>query len=89
MNLERFIGDEATFPLEHRILNTVLLIAILITLFTAITNFLLGLEFMAVVSCVCCGLLITSYYLSVVREHTARPSRRAYAWRSPFCRYCG
>ncbi len=67
MNLERFIGDEATFPLEHRILNTVLLIAILITLFTAITNFLLGLEFMAVVSCVCCGLLITSYYLSVVR----------------------
>ncbi|MDR7867338.1 MAG: ATP-binding protein [Sporomusaceae bacterium] len=67
MNLDRFIGDEATFPLEHRILNTVLLIGVLISLFTTVSNYLLGLEFLAVVSYVS-GLLVgAAYYLSVVK----------------------
>lgn len=68
MNLDRFIGDEAAFPLEHRILNTVLLIGILITLFTAVSNYLLGLEFLAVMSVVCGFSLGASYCLSVVKR---------------------
>lgn len=68
MDLDRLIGDENTFPLEHRILNTVLLISILITLFTSVSNYLLELEFLAILSVVCGFSLGASYYLSVVRR---------------------
>jgi signal transduction histidine kinase len=68
VNLDGFIGDEATYPLEHRILNTVLLICVLITAFFSVSDYLIGLRSSAILNvCACltaCGL----YYLALVRR---------------------
>lgn len=68
MNLARFIGDETIFPLEHRILNTVLLIGIIIASFTVVSNYLIGLISLALVSFVCSFILGALYYLSIVKN---------------------
>jgi signal transduction histidine kinase len=68
MALDRFIGNDASFPLEHRIFNTVILISIAISLFSTVTNYLLGLRFLALVSFVCSFVLGALYYVSVARR---------------------
>ncbi len=68
VNLDGFIGDEATYPLEHRIFNTVLLIGIITALITALSNFVLGLDFMAGLSLISSNILIAAYYLSIVKR---------------------
>lgn len=67
-DLARFIGSEAEYSLEHRILNTMLLIGIAISVVTAFSNYLLGLGLMAAVSAVCSLVLGGLYYLSVVKR---------------------
>ncbi len=68
MDLDRLIGDETTFPLEHRILNTVLLMCIGITLFAFWSDLLLGLYTSAVINAVSSILSGLLYYASVVKR---------------------
>ncbi|MDT8902055.1 ATP-binding protein [Anaeroselena agilis] len=68
MDWSRLVGDEASYPLEHRILNTVLLIGILISLVTVGSNYLLGFRLPMLLSVVGCVVLGASYYLSVAKR---------------------
>ncbi len=79
MDLDRFIGDETTFPLEHRILNTVLLMCMGITFFACWSDLLIGLYASAainVVSFIAAGML---YYASLVRRAYKAALRTAIA----------
>lgn len=67
MIFDRLIGDEATFTLEHRILNTVLLIGLAIAGVTGATNLLLGLRLSAAASAAGFFLLAALYYLSIAK----------------------
>jgi len=68
MNLSKLIGSEAAFPLEHRILNTVFLIGIVLCLLTIVSNYLIELEFMAFISAICAVALGALYYFSIVKS---------------------
>jgi Signal transduction histidine kinase len=68
MDLNKLVGSEAAFPLEHRILNTVLLIGIVLSFSTSIANYLVKLELLAVISATSCLALSILYYLSMVKK---------------------
>lgn len=63
------IGDESKFPTEHRILNIVLLFGFIISIWSAITNYLLGLEPLLVMTCIVSGVILSVlYYLSIIKK---------------------
>ncbi len=41
IKLDKLIGEESKFPIEHRILNIVLIFGFIISIWSAITNYLL------------------------------------------------
>lgn len=69
MNLKRLIGDEFQFSLEHRILNIILIFGFILSIWSAITNYLLGLNFLLVLTCIISSAIMAAlYYLSVVKK---------------------
>lgn len=69
INLNKIIGDEAHFSLEHRILNIILLFGLLLSIWSAITNYLLDLHFLLVLTCIVSGAVMAClYYLSAVKK---------------------
>lgn len=69
MNLDRFIGDETLFPMEHRILNTVLLFGMGLAGSSGIANYVLDLGLVMVsLSAASLAILLTLFYLSRVKR---------------------
>ncbi len=72
IRFDKFIGDEAQFPLEHRILNIVLIFGLIISIWSAITNYLLDLDPLLVLTCIISGgFIAVLYYLSYVKKQYA------------------
>ncbi len=70
--LHRLIGEETQFSIEHRLLNIVLIFGFIIAVWSAITNYLLNLDFLLVLTCIIGSVIIAGlYYLSVVRKKYA------------------
>ncbi len=70
---DNLIGDEAGFPVAHRILNIVLIFGLIIAVWSGITNYLLGLDPLLVLTCLLSSaVMLGLYYLSrVKRRYTA------------------
>lgn len=69
MNLARIIGEEHQFSVEHRILNTVLVVGFILAVLSGIFNYLLDIGPVMVGFSVSCTLLsIGIYYLSRVKR---------------------
>ena len=74
IKISKLIGDEFHVPLEHRILNIVLVFGFLIAVWSAITNFLLGLDSLLVLTCIISSaILAVLYYLSAVKGQYTIP----------------
>lgn len=70
MKLDRLIGDETAFPMEHRILNTVLLFGMALAILSGTANYALKLGFVMVLMSALGLLAVTAlYYLSRVKKH--------------------
>lgn len=69
MNLETFIGKKADFSFEHRILNTVLVFGIIISIITIAINCLLSLGPVIIgISITCSVIMGLLYYLSIIKK---------------------
>lgn len=67
--LARLIGSETDFPLEHRLLNIVLVFGFALSIWSAITNFLLNLSSLLVWTCIITtGILGGLHYLSIAKK---------------------
>jgi diguanylate cyclase (GGDEF)-like protein len=67
VNLNKLVGEE--FSVEHRLLNIVLLFAILIAIWSSITNYLLHLDdYLVLASVLSIIILAGLYYLSFIRK---------------------
>ncbi|MBU2700481.1 diguanylate cyclase (GGDEF)-like protein [Sporomusaceae bacterium BoRhaA] len=67
--LHKLIGEESQFSREHRILNIVLFFGVIIAIWSAITNYLLGLDLLLVLTCLISGAVLSGlHYLSVVKK---------------------
>lgn len=71
--LDKFIGDESQFPMEHRVLNIAIIFVLIISIWGAITNYLLKLDFLLILTCIASSVIMALlYYLSFVkRQYTA------------------
>lgn len=69
IKMDKLIGDEAHFSIEHRILNIVLIFAFIISIWSAITNYLLALDPLLVWTCIISSAIMAGlYFLSVVKK---------------------
>ena len=69
IKMDKLIGDEAHFSIEHRILNIVLIFAFIISIWSAITNYLLALDSLLVWTCIISSAIMAGlYFLSVVKR---------------------
>lgn len=68
MKIDSIIGDEDTYSIEHRVLNTVLVFGIAITIIVGVLNYAINLTLMAVVSLLSGIILLGLHYLSLVRR---------------------
>lgn len=69
---DKLIGDEAQFPVEHRILNIVLIFGLIISIWSTITNYLLDLDPLLILTCIISGgFIAVLYYLSYVKKQYA------------------
>jgi diguanylate cyclase (GGDEF)-like protein len=67
--LHKLIGEESQFSREHRILNIVLIFGVTIAIWSAITNYLLGLDLLLVLTCIISGVVLSGlYYLSAIKK---------------------
>jgi PAS domain S-box-containing protein len=74
ISIDRLIGNEALFPVQHRILNLVVLFAISISVFSGIFNYLFGIGTITVVVSVLAGVVsVIIYYLAVVKKYYSFP----------------
>lgn len=72
IKFDKFIGDESQFSVEHRILNIVLVFGLIISIWSGITNYLLDLDPLLVLTCIISGGFIAAlYYLSYVKKQYA------------------
>ncbi|WWV73491.1 Cyclic di-GMP phosphodiesterase response regulator RpfG [Sporomusa ovata DSM 2662] len=68
----KLIGDEAQFSIEHRLLNIVLIFGFIIAVWSGVTNYLLDLDSLLVLTCLIGGVIMAGlYYLSFVRRKYA------------------
>ncbi|SDD96465.1 bifunctional diguanylate cyclase/phosphohydrolase [Sporomusa acidovorans] len=68
----KFIGAKKEFSMEHRLLNIALIFGFIIALWSAVTNYFLGLDCFLVLTCVISAVVMAGlYYLSVVRQQYA------------------
>lgn len=69
IRLDKFIGDETGFAIEHRILNIVIIFSFILAVWSAVTNYLLKLDPLLVWNCVmAAGIMVGLYYLSFVKK---------------------
>lgn len=68
MRVSAIIGDEETYSIEHRVLNTVLVLGIIIIGIATVLNYLLNLTLMAIVSLMCGIIISILYYSSLVKR---------------------
>ena len=68
MNLDRLFGDKSSFPMEHRMLNMVLVLAIVIAVANCVINFCLGYSLLFAVSILSVFILSAMYWLSVFKR---------------------
>lgn len=68
MQIASIIGDAKIYSIEHRILNTVLVFGIVITILAGILNYTINLTLMAVVSLGSGLILYSLYYLSLIKR---------------------
>lgn len=68
-NLNKFIGNELEFPIEHRLLNIVLLCVLVLAIWSSLTNYLLGLNRWLVLASVMSSFILAElYYLSFFKK---------------------
>lgn len=66
---DKLIGNEVQFPVQHRILNIVLLFAIALSVSSGIFNYLFGLGPVTVLVSILAGVIsVCIYYLSIVKK---------------------
>lgn len=66
---EKLIGNEVQFPIEHRILNILLLLGIVLAIASSIANYLIGIDIKVTAVCVLMlAALIGYYYISIVKK---------------------
>lgn len=68
MNLERYIGNENEFPLEHRVLNIVLVFSFLFAVLATVSNYLLDLGIIITLIPESVGILILILYYSSLNK---------------------
>jgi len=69
ITIDKLVGTKEHFSMEHRILNIVLIFSFVISIWSGITNYLLGLEYLLVLTCIISATVMAIlYYLSVVRK---------------------
>lgn len=65
----KLIGDESTFPAEHRLFNIVLLIGILLAIVNGIFNYCMGLGAAITTICFLSGVVFSIlYYISIIKK---------------------
>lgn len=69
MKLYQFIGDKSQFPMQHRILNVILLFGIFISFWSVMISWLLALSYSLTVAYGAIGIILAGvYYLSIVKK---------------------
>lgn len=69
LNLYQLIGDKSQFSMQHRILNVILIFGALISFWSVMTSWLLGLDSISVIACTTIGtFLMGVYYLSIIKK---------------------
>lgn len=69
IKMDKLIGDEAHFSIKHRILNIVLIFSFIISIWSAITNYLLALDTLLVWTCIISSAIMAGlYFLSVIKQ---------------------
>jgi two-component system, sporulation sensor kinase E len=69
MRLDQLIGDETKFPMQHRILNTVLLFGMALAVLSGVANYVLNLgALMVLLSAAGLVIVLTLYYLSRIKK---------------------
>lgn len=72
IELYKFIDAKKELSMEHRLLNIALIFGFIIALWSAITNYFLGLDFCLVLTCVISAVMMAGlYYWSAVRRQYA------------------
>lgn len=67
--LKNIIGDESQFPIEHRLLNIVIISGLILAIWSSITNFVLQLDSILILTSITsCVILAVLYYLSFVKK---------------------
>ncbi|GBG55728.1 histidine kinase [Sporomusaceae bacterium FL31] len=65
----KLIGDEQAFSIEHRLLNIVLVFGLILSIWSAFTNYWLNLDDLLVWTCILSAVLLSIlYYLSIVKH---------------------
>jgi diguanylate cyclase (GGDEF)-like protein len=67
--LHNFIGDEQSFSMEHRLLNIILIFGLLLSIWSALTNYWLNLDSRLIWTCIGSAVLMAGlYYLSLIKR---------------------
>jgi len=67
--LHKLIGDETQFSIEHRLLNIVLIFGLILAVWSGITNYLLDLDSLLVLTCIVSAVIMAAlYYVSAVQK---------------------
>lgn len=70
IRFEKLIGPESAFPLEHRILNTLLLLGIGLAVLSSVINYLINMEIVIVYFSIFTSLtLLCAYSLSIIKKN--------------------
>ncbi len=68
-NFYDLIGNELEFSLEHRLLNIILIFGFCLAIWSAVTNYILDLDSLLVLSCIIYAVVLAAlYYTSVVKH---------------------
>jgi len=70
LNFSELIGNEPEFTLEHRLLNIILIFGFFLAIWSAVTNYILDLDSLLVLSCIIYAIILAGlYYLSMIKQY--------------------